>query len=120
MPDKRAMPDFSKPPAALADRFARVLTDRPAASPRKMFGNPAAFVNGNLATGLHAGGWFVRVSEVDAAELTAAGGRPFEPMPGRPMRGYTMLPSNMAEDPAVAGAWVDRAIRHVAGLPSKK
>ena len=120
MPDKRAMPDFSKPSAALADRFASVLADRPAAAPRKMFGNPAAFVNGNLATGLHAGGWFVRLSESDAAELTAAGGGPFEPMPGRPMRGYTMLPSDMADDPAVAGAWVDRAIGHVAGLPPKK
>ncbi|MEO8229938.1 MAG: TfoX/Sxy family protein [Chloroflexota bacterium] len=120
MPDKREMPDFSKPPAELAHRFVSVLAERPAASPRQMFGNPAAFVNGNLATGLHAGRWFVRLPEADAAELTAAGGGPFEPMPGRPMRGYIVLPSAMAEDPAIAGSWVDRAIGHVAGLPPKK
>lgn len=29
MPDKRAMPAFSKPPAELADRFASVMADRP-------------------------------------------------------------------------------------------
>jgi TfoX/Sxy family transcriptional regulator of competence genes len=120
MPDKPTMPDFSKPPAALVDRFASVMADRPAATQRKMFGSPAAFVNGNLTTGLHAGGWFVRLPEADAAELAAAGGGPFEPMPGRPMRGYTVLPPAMADDPAIAGAWVDRAIGHVAGLPPKK
>jgi hypothetical protein len=35
------------------------------------------------------------------------------------MRGYTLLPSVMADDPAMAGAWVDRAIDHVASLPPK-
>lgn len=120
MPDKPAMPAFSKPPAELVEGFASVMADRPAASIRKMFGSPAAFVNGNMTTGLHAGNWFVRLSEGDAAELTAAGGGPFEPMPGRPMRGYTVLPPAMADDPAIAGAWVDRAIGHVAGLPPKK
>ena len=120
MPDKRAMPTFSKPPVELADRFASVMSDRPVASVRQMFGSPAAFVNGNMTTGLHAGNWFVRLSEADAAELTTAGGGPFEPMPGRPMRGYTVLPRAMADDPAIAGAWVDRAIGHVAGLTPKK
>lgn len=120
MPDKPAMPTFSKPPAELVDRFASVMADRPAASLRKMFGYPAAFVNGYMTTGLHAGNWFVRLSEADAAELLAAGGGPFEPMPGRPMRGHTVLPLTMADDPAIAGAWVDRAIAHVASLPPKK
>jgi TfoX/Sxy family transcriptional regulator of competence genes len=119
MPDKPAMPTFSKPPADLVERFTSVMAARPAALVRKMFGSPAAFVNGHMTTGLHAGNWFVRLSEADAAELSAAGGGPFEPMPGRPMRGYTLLPSVMADDPAMAGAWVDRAIDHVASLPPK-
>ncbi|MEA2536464.1 MAG: hypothetical protein QOF11_698 [Chloroflexota bacterium] len=120
MPDKAAMPAFSKPPADLVERFARVMAERPAASVRQMFGSPAAFVNGYMTTGLHGQGWFVRLSGADAAELTAAGGGPFEPMPGRPMRGYTVLPLGMADDPAVAGTWVDRATGYVASLPPKK
>ena len=41
-------------------------------------------------------------------------------MPGRPMRGYTVLPSAMADDPAIAGAWVDRAIGHLASPAPKE
>ena len=73
-----------------------------------------------MATGLHAGKWFVRLSEGDAAELLAAGGGPFEPMAGRPMRGYTVLPAAMADDPTIAAGWVDRAIDYSASLPPKK
>ncbi len=120
MPDKRATPDFSKAPAQLVDRFGSVMAERPAASLRMMFGSPAAWVNGYMTTGLHGGKWFVRLSEADADELLAAGGGPFEPMPGRPMRGYTVLPTAMADDPAIAGAWVDRAVSYSAGLPPKK
>ena len=120
MAEKRAIPAFDKSPAELVERFTAVVADRPQAAARKMFGNPAAFVNGNLATGLFGSGWFVRLSDADTAELTAAGGGPFEPMAGRPMRGYTLLPASIADDPVAAGAWVDRAIDHVAGLPPKQ
>lgn len=120
MPDRPAIPTFGKAPAELVDRFTAVMATRPAGSVRKMFGYPAAFVNGNLATGLHQSSWFVRLSEADAAELVAAGGGPFEPMPGRPMRGYTVLPPAVAADPDTTGAWVDRALEHVARLAPKK
>ncbi len=119
MPDKQTMPTFGKAPVELVERFSTVLADRPGASVRKMFGYPAAFVNGNLATGLHEANWFVRLSQPDADELSTAGGGPFEPMPGRPMRGYIVLPSAIAADPDAAGGWVDRAIDHVATLPPK-
>jgi TfoX/Sxy family transcriptional regulator of competence genes len=119
MPDKQAMPTFDKSPAELVEQFTAVVALRPAASIRKMFGYPAAFVNGNLATGLHQTNWFVRLPETDSTELRSAGGGPFEPMPGRAMRGYTVLPAAIAEDAGAAGAWVDRAIDHVSTLPPK-
>ena len=120
MPDPDPKPSWDKSPADLVERFHEVLSARPDASQRKMFGYPAAFVNGNLATGLHQASWFVRLSESDAAELRAAGGGPFEPMPGRPMRSYVVLPTTTSTDPLAAGVWVDRAIGHVATLPPKK
>jgi TfoX/Sxy family transcriptional regulator of competence genes len=119
MAEKRAMPAFDKSPAELVERFTAVVAVRPQAAVRKMFGYPAAFVNGNLTSGLFSESWFVRLSEADTAELTAIGGGPFEPMAGRPMRGYTLLPASIAGDPLAAGAWVDRAIDHVATLPPK-
>jgi hypothetical protein len=119
MPDRRAMPSFDKAPPELVERFATVMAGRPGAVVRKMFGYPAAFVNGNMATGLHGSSWFVRLSELDTTELVAAGGRPFEPMPGRPMRGYTVLPTTVATDAGATAGWVDRALAHVAGLPPK-
>jgi TfoX N-terminal domain len=120
MPDKRAMPAFDKAPADLIERFGAVMAGRPSATLRKMFGYPAAFVNGNLATGLFRSDWFVRLPDTDTAELVSAGGGPLEPMPGRPMRGYTVLPAGVATDPDAAGSWVDRAIAHTASLPPKK
>ncbi len=119
MPDRPTTPGFDKAPAELVERFAAVLATRPTGSVRKMFGYPAAFVNGNMATGLHGSNWFVRLSEADTRELVAAGGGPFEPMPGRPMRGYAVLPAAVAADADAAAAWVDRALEHVAGLPPK-
>lgn len=119
MPEKRAMPAFDKSPAELVERFTAVVAARPQAAVRKMFGYPAAFVNGNMTTGLFGSSWFVRLSDADTAELSAAGGGPFEPMAGRPMRGYTLLPASIAGDPDAAGAWVDRAIQHVSSLPPK-
>ncbi len=120
MPDDKPKPSWDKSPPELVARFMDVVSTRPAVGIRKMFGYPAAFVNGNLATGLHQANWFVRLSEPDAAELIAVGGGPFEPMPGRAMRGYVVLPPADVADPLIAGAWVDRAIAHVAGLPAKK
>ena len=120
MPDSKPRPSWDKSPTELVERFDQVMSTRPMASLRKMFGYQAAFVNGNLASGLHQTTWFVRLSEPDAAELTAAGGGSFAPMPGRPMRGYVLLTEADAADPSAAGAWVDRAIAHVATLPPKK
>ncbi len=120
MTDPGRRPTFEKSPPDLVERFERTLADRPAAARRPMFGYPSAFVNGNLATGLFADGWFVRLSAEDAAALLALdGARPFAPMPGRPMRGYVLLPPALLEDPPALGEWVDRAIAHVAALPPK-
>jgi TfoX/Sxy family transcriptional regulator of competence genes len=120
MPEKPAMPSFGKAPAELVERFATVMAGFPAVTTRKMFGYPAAFVNGNLATGLHEARWMVRLAEADAAELLAVpGAGPFEPMPGRPMRGYVVLPPSVLEDDAALRAWVERAIAHTVSLPAK-
>lgn len=87
---------------------------------RKMFGQPAAFANGNLCVGTFGTDLFVRLSESDAALLfKVAGVRLFEPMSGRPMKQYLVLPPALLEKPAQAKKWVTRSIEYVLSLPPK-
>ena len=46
----------------LTSRFERVTDGVDGIARKKMFGEIAGFVNGNLVTGLHAGRWFVRLT----------------------------------------------------------
>ena len=119
MPD-RPMPDFSrKSPPELADRFAALTDGIEGLERRKMFGWPAGFVGGNMVTGLFGTDWHVRLPESDGAELAAAGGAPFEPVPGRPMRGYWLLPAAIVADDAAVRAWLDRAVGFGRTLPPR-
>jgi len=106
-------------PTAVA-RFERLVPRASGVEVRPMFGHPAAFVTGRLFLGVFGDSVFVRLSEQDRpAGLRLRGARPFEPMPGRPMREYVVLPPDVAEDRAIAGPWVDRALRYVRGLGPK-
>ena len=113
------MPSFEKPRPALVERFAGIADTLPDVERRLMFGYPCVFVGGNLVTGLHERAWFVRLAPDDAAELAGIGGGSFEPMPGRPMPGYTTLPPAVLDDDVAVRKWVDRAIGFGRSLPSK-
>jgi TfoX/Sxy family transcriptional regulator of competence genes len=108
-----------KPSAGSATAFAKLVPDDPAVSARPMFGNPAAFVNGNLFTGLFGDNLFVRLSDAEGVRLRAAGGSDFTPMPGRPMKGYTTLPKGWATDPEAARRWIDISLEWSRSLPPK-
>lgn len=79
---KREMPKMPKPDAETEASFRSVVPEDPDVTVRPMFGNLAGFVNGNMFAGLFGADLFVRLSAEDRAELEAAGGGPFEPMPG--------------------------------------
>ena len=111
---------MDKSPAELIQRFDTIAAERPDAERRLMFGYPCLFVGGNLATGLFEDRWQVRLAASDTAALLALdGAAPFEPMPGRPMTGYTLLPVAVVDDDAAVRDWVGRAIAFAAGLPPK-
>ena len=111
--------NWDKAPADLVDRFTDAVNDLPGAQVRKMFGYPAGFANGHLFTGIFASSWFVRLPDDQRAELGAIGGTSFEPMPGRPMREYLVLPPSVAGDVVLAEPWLARALAHVQQLPPK-
>jgi TfoX/Sxy family transcriptional regulator of competence genes len=115
------MPKFEKNPEALAARFAEVMAGHPNAPVRKTFGSPCAFVNGNMAVGLHGSEWFVRLPPEAADELMALeGAAPFSPMPGRSMAGYVVLPLAVLDDEAALAGWIERSLDHVRSLPPRE
>ena len=63
------MPDHSKSPRELVERFHAVTAGIPDAEHRQMFGYPAMFVGGNHVTGLHLISWVVRLAGHSRAAL---------------------------------------------------
>lgn len=110
---------WSTSPPELVELFDAVMPGPPAVT-RKMFGYPAGFVNGHMFAALHEHRFIVRLGESDRAELLAVeGAHAFEPMAGRPMREYVVVPPALLSPEAVA-PWVERAFAHAAGLPPKQ
>jgi TfoX/Sxy family transcriptional regulator of competence genes len=117
MPD---MPKFTKSSPAIIARFAAVMDRYPEVERRKMFGYPAAFVGGNLATGLFAEHWTVRLSDAARAAALAEGATPLEVMPGKPSKTSLVVPPSVVADDKAIGAWVEKALAHARTLPSKE
>jgi len=111
--------EFRKSPQELIDAFEAAMPGAPAVK-RPMFGYPCGFVNGNMFTGLFADKMFVRLPEDSRAELMGIGGSTFEPMPGRPMRDYVVIPGEIIAKPAELKSWVAKALRYGDSLPAKK
>src|ERR1700730_15630526 len=82
-----------KPSEQAKAAFQKLVPPDPAVTTRPMFGNLAGFVNGNMFCGLFGEDLFVRVSDDDQTKVRKQGGRAFEPMPGRAMTGYVVVPA---------------------------
>lgn len=117
------MPSFQKPPAALVDRFEAVVgrVAGPEVTRRPMFGHPCAWVGGNMATGLFADKWWVRLSPDRLAEVLASGeATTFSVMPDRAMQGYAVMSAVRVADDAAVEAWVREALEYTATMPPKE
>jgi TfoX/Sxy family transcriptional regulator of competence genes len=111
---------WKKPPPALIDAFDDALPKDAAVEPRKMFGYPCAFVGGNMFCGLHENDLFVRLPETEREKLLAQpGAKPFEPMKGRAMREYVVVPAALHGDRAKLRRWLREGLRYAASLPPK-
>ena len=112
---------FPKPDEASKAWFTSLVPDDPRATIRPMFGNSAAFVNGNMFLALFGRNVAVRLAEDDRQELLRQrGASVFEPMAGRPMKEYVTLPEAWRTQPKKAAAWVERSFAWASALPQKK
>ncbi len=112
---------MAKSPPELVQRFDELAArGAPGATRRLMFGYPSMVLNGNMFFSLFGDKMILRLGEDDRRELADQhGGTVFEPMPGRPMTGYMVVPPALANSAAVE-AWVRKSHGHAATLPEKK
>jgi TfoX/Sxy family transcriptional regulator of competence genes len=99
--------------------FRTLVPDDERVTVKPMFGAIAAFTNGWMFMGLFATELFVRLDEAGTAAVTAAGGGPLEPMPGKPMKGYITIP-DWRDHPDTVRAWAQKALDYTLTLPPKK
>jgi TfoX/Sxy family transcriptional regulator of competence genes len=107
-----------RPSEAAKAAFVKLVPNDRAVTTRPMFGNLAAFVNGNMFTGLFGEDLFVRLSEEDQARLRKQGGKEFAPMAGRVMKGYLIVPGWQAKSDATR-KWIDISLDFSRALPAK-
>ena len=113
--------NFKRPQPAMVELFGRLLPET-GGQGRSMFGCPCGFLGGNMFMGLFGDQLFLRLSEGDRAALLAEeGAEPFDPMGGRPMREYVVVPAGWLEGDADGElrAWVARSARYAKALPPK-
>ena len=109
---------FEKPSPRMVTVFDGLIEGRPLQR-RPMFGMPCAFAGRQMCVGLFADSLFLRLSEADREAFAAAGGRPFEPFPGRVMREYMVFPEALLGNRGALGAWLDRSQAYAASLPPR-
>ena len=92
---------WKKSPPELIAAFEKAKPDDPGVQSRPMFGYPSVFWNGNHFAGTFQDKIVVRIGK-DPAFAPAKTAKPFEPMPGRAMTGYIVVPDAIAKIKSLA------------------
>ena len=112
------MPRSSKESEAL---LRSLLPESKDVTLRPMFGNLSAFVSGNMFMGVFGEDFLLRLPESDRVELLKVeGSAVFEPMKGRQMKEYVVVPRSWRRDPAKIRLWVTKSLAWSSKLPAKK
>jgi TfoX/Sxy family transcriptional regulator of competence genes len=114
-------PIWKRVPPELIEFLAKALAPFPCER-KSMFGCPVWFVNGNMFAGLHQDNLFIRLPAADQALLfkTYDEATLFEPMAGRPMKEYAVIPESLYGDGVDFRKWLDRSYGYAASLPRKE
>lgn len=110
---EKCSPEMTK---VLEDALLRFTCDR-----KPMFGSPVFWINRNMFAGVFEDSIFIRLSEKDRTDIAAKhpGAHPFEPLKGRVMREYMVVPGSLISDKETFGLWLEKAHSYAASLPPK-
>ena len=113
--------DWEKPSVELSSILSQAADSFALVERRKMFGGLTLFLNGHMFGAVHGSKIVVRLSEEERTDAQAnLGALPFEPMPGRLMKEYVVVPESVWSDPETLEEWLSRAIEFVGALPPKE
>lgn len=89
---------------------------------KPMFGCPAYFIGDNWFSGVHEDRLLVRLNQKDRAKLwdQHPDAQLFEPMPGRVMKEFVVLPPAVVQDSKQLKKWLKLGHAYSASLPPKK
>ena len=111
---------WEKPSADLMKLFDALVPSDPTIVRKKMFGCPAAFVDGKLFAGVHQQTMIFRLGPADfAAFLELPNAQQFEPMAGHKMSGYVAHHAPFSLDEAELENWMTCALTYTLTLPAK-
>lgn len=117
----RGKATFRKSSPATIALFENAIQHFPRARVRKMFGYPCAFVKGRMTTGIYEEKFFIRLPpERQQNLLGLPGARHFEPMPGRPMKNYVVLPAEVTGSARRLRGWLSTSINEAMQLLVKR
>lgn len=111
--------EIPKPTDADKEFFRSLVPEAEEVEVKPMFGNVAAFVNGNMFMGLFGSQVGLKLADADREALLAEpGAGPFGPAE-RPMGGYVTVPSSWRAAPARLEHWIAKSLAYVSALPPK-
>lgn len=120
-PSRRPMPEMLRPDAGVLARMDALMPAFPVRR-KAMFGTVSWFLESNDQMCVAVWGPDVQVRlGVEGVEAAVASGeaRRFEPIAGRPMKEYVLVPSSTLSDAEVRG-WVERGIAFTSTVAGKK
>jgi len=105
----------------LAERIRELLADEPHLTERKMFGDLAFLVGGNLAVSASGrGGLMVRVHPAQSERLVAMTKAQVVEMRGRPMRGWLRVGDEDVGTRRQLAKWVELGTTYARSLPVRQ
>ena len=109
-----------KSPPELVARFDAAAPKGAAVVRKPMFGYPTLYLNGNMFAGTYQDKVVCAPHHRGSGKAARQiGALSFEPMPGRPMREYVVLPSVVVANPSSLARWIKSASEYAAALPAK-
>lgn len=73
-----------------------------------------------MFTGLYQSSMILKLSDADRAEfMKINGAASFDPMPGKPMREYVVIPNSIIGQEELLDTWLGRSLKYAASLPPK-
>jgi TfoX/Sxy family transcriptional regulator of competence genes len=111
---KKASPELGR---VLETLLLAITCDR-----KMMFGSPVFMINRNMFTGVHENNIFLRLSETDRQVMIKQfpGMKPFEPLKGRIMKEYIVVPKELYENGEAFREWLKHSHAFAFSLPPKK